>query len=103
MCKRRSAILSHRRVKYLIARAEAQGPWRLWFELVNGRPSITGRFCMAADIGYGVGSSNSVLSVGHSDTGQKLAEFVHAGVSPEELARLAVAFCYWLSPRTFRA
>ena len=48
--------------------------------------------CMGVDISWGMGASNSVISVGNSDTLEKLAQFTAAGLAPNELAEAAVCF-----------
>lgn len=93
----RDAILMQGKAERIQWLPDDRGNWRLWFGVLRGRPEIrTTRACMGVDIGCGVGASNSVISAGDSDTGEKWAEFASAGDSPEELARIAAAFGYWI-------
>lgn len=77
---------------------DERGEWRLWFDPATyargTRPVVIG-----ADLGYGVGSSNSVLSVADGESGEKIAEFVSPGVIPEELGRIAAAAGLWFGGR----
>lgn len=78
------------------ARFEANraGRLKLWCTLVDGAPPL-GRYVIGADIAFGTGSSNSVISVGNADTGQQVAEFVSPTIEPQDLASVAHAMGWW--------
>lgn len=72
-------------------RAVESGRFRIWCELdAVGRPR-EGNYAVGADIATGTGASNSVISVGDRDTGKKVLEFADPNMTPQELARVAVA------------
>lgn len=67
---------------------------KLWCELgYDGFPSWATNYSIGADIGYGVGASNSTLSVLDCTSGRKVAELVDNKTSPDGWARIAVALC----------
>lgn len=71
------------------------GHLRLWCQVdMNGRP-VLGQFdeyVIGADISTGRNASNSVLSIGHKATGEKVGEFAQADNIPEhKFAVFAVA------------
>lgn len=72
-----------------------KGPWRVWANLIKGRPDQTKTYTIAADISKGMGASNSVISVMCNETREKIAEFADANTPPYELARIACAACIW--------
>lgn len=93
----RDAILTHQKIELLEWQEDPRGGWKLWFPVKRGKPGITCRSaCTGADIGCGVGSSNSVITAGDSDTGEVIAEYASSGDSPEELARINHAFGLWI-------
>lgn len=71
------------------------GPWRLWLDLEDGRPYQHTQYAIAADLSNGVGSSNTVISVGDINTGRKVAEFVSPRITPDEAARIMVLASTW--------
>lgn len=74
-----------------------QGCWRLWLDLdeETGRPRQDTRYVFAADIGAGVGASNSVISVGDLDDRRKVAEFVSCYLKPADLAMVCMQAMLW--------
>jgi hypothetical protein len=74
---------------------DKHGPWRMWVETTNGRPAQDRKYAIAADLGAGVGSSNTVISVGDVGSRRKIAEFVSSRITPDEAARLAIAAALW--------
>jgi len=54
-------------------------------------------YAVACDIATGTGSSNSVLSGGCPQTGEKLLEFVDPRIPPHKFAILTLATARWLS------
>lgn len=78
------------------------GPWKLWCDLVNGRPDQSKTYIISIDIGKGQGASNSVMNVSCVETREKVAEFADANTPPHELARLACAAALWFGGRTKR-
>ncbi len=76
--------------------AAPNGRLRLWFDPgATSRVPMQGPYAMGVDIATGTGSSNSVISIGHCKTGEKVAEFVSSKTRPEELGRIAVALARW--------
>jgi len=71
------------------------GAWQVWMELEGSRPDQSVPWCFGIDIGAGVGSSNSVISVGNPETRTKVAELAYPGLSPERLAKVACLAGYW--------
>jgi len=93
---------------YDAAKAKLGGPvWReglgkrrvrIWCPLgASQKPSVQYNYVVGADISSGQGASNSVISVLCRDTGEKVAEFCDANITPEDLARYAVAMARWFS------
>jgi hypothetical protein len=76
-------------------RPDPGGVLRIW-----ERPNPLHIHCMGVDLGYGVGSSNTVFSVGNRHTRTKVAEYAWPGVTPEEAAMLAAALAIWYSGPT---
>lgn len=75
-----------------------KGRLKLWLIPDDtGRPPIDHKFGVGADIAAGTGSSNSVLSVGNKNTGEKVAEFVSANITPHDLGDYATALCRWFN------
>jgi len=75
----------------------AKGRLKLWISLdAEGRPPRDKEgYAFGADVSAGTGASNSCLSFGRISTGEKVAEFVSPHVSPDELAKVAVALGQW--------
>lgn len=70
--------------------------WRIWMELVGGRPPEGGRYGIGVDLSAGVGASNTVFSVVDLDKARKVAEFASPTTPPETAARLcAAAGCFF--------
>jgi len=82
----RSTVHAHRKAK---------GPWRLWCELIDGRPDQTKNYVFGIDISRGQGASNSTISVLCVETREKIAEFADAMTPPHEFARIAIASALW--------
>lgn len=72
-----------------------KGRLRLWINPTSTGAIPSGSYTVGADIAHGTGASNSVLSVVDNKTGEKVAEFASAHIRPDELARYAIALCYW--------
>lgn len=73
-----------------------RGPWRLWCNLIKGRPAQNRTYTMGIDISKGQGASNSTVSVICDQTKEKIMEFADANVKPYELARIVVAASLWI-------
>lgn len=74
------------------------GPFRLWCDLDAQGLLPADDYCVGDDVGAGTGgdgSSNSVIEIWNG-RGEQVGEFADNDISPEELARLTVALCYWL-------
>lgn len=78
------------------------GPWKIWVELIDGRPDQSKTYTLACDIGKGQGASNSVISALCNETREKVAEYSDAGTPPHAFAKVAVAACLWFGGRTKR-
>lgn len=74
-----------------------KGPLSLWILPLQDGSIPKGRYALGVDISVGTGSSNSVISVGDRDTGQKVAEYVNSHIAPHELAKVAVAMARWFA------
>lgn len=85
-----------------VMRGGTNGPWKIWSELVGGRPDQTKTYTLSADISKGQGASNSVVVIGCNETREKVAEFADANTPPYVLARLVVAAAIWCGGRTKR-
>lgn len=73
---------------------DSMGQWRVW-EYPDPRQT----YCVGVDLAYGVGSSNTVFSVGSRSTRRKVAMYKWPGVTPDEAAMLcAVAGTWFCSP-----
>lgn len=75
--------------------ADPMGPLRVW-----EKPNPSEVHCMGVDLGYGVGSSNSVFSIGNRHTRRKVAEYAWPGVTPDEAAMLCAMLAYWYAGPT---
>lgn len=69
------------------------GPLKLWV-----LPDLYGRFPfavykMGGDISLGQGRTNSCLSIGNADTGERIGEYVSPNIYPDHLAPIAVWLC----------
>lgn len=82
----RSTVHAHRKAK---------GPWRLWCELIEGRPDQTKNYVFGIDIGKGQGASNSTITALCVETREKVGEFADAMTPPHEFARIAIASALW--------
>lgn len=69
------------------------GPFRMWTYLVGRQYPSKASYVVGADIGMGVGSSDSVLSVWNRTTCEKVAEFVSAHIDPASMASKAIQVC----------
>ncbi len=81
--------------------AEPGHDWlHLWCELEpdrhgNWRPNQLRTYVIGMDIGLGMGSSNSTMSVIEIESGEKVAEAASPHFSPDEWARMAATLGYW--------
>jgi len=82
----RSTVHAHRKAK---------GPWRLWCELIEGRPDQTKNYVFGIDISKGQGASNSTITALCIETREKVGEFADAMMPPHEFARIAIASALW--------
>jgi hypothetical protein len=76
-------------------RVGAGGKWRIWTNLIDGRPDQSKNYILGIDISKGQGASNSVISIMCAETREKIAEFADANTPPYDLARIAVAAALW--------
>lgn len=91
-----AALRTGKRDAIEVVRDEA-GPWRFWCnprDVASDWPIAVG-----VDISWGMGASNSVMAAGNGDTCEMFAEYVCAGVSPEELAEAMACFGIWAAGR----
>lgn len=76
--------------KVIELKADPMGSLRIW-----AMPDPSEVHCIGVDLGYGVGSSNTVFSVGNRHTRRKVAEYAWPGVTPDEAAMLCAALGIW--------
>lgn len=67
------------------------GPLKLWVNLIDDLELPRGKYGAGADISMGVGTSNSVMSVGDALIGRKVAELTTADSDPRDFAMACVA------------
>lgn len=73
------------------------GPIKLWMPLDNcGRPPAVG-YVAGTDVSLGQGATNSCISCGRIDTGEKVLEYATPFLKPDEFATKCVAICLWLA------
>lgn len=65
--------------------AQGRKRWRIFCELIGGRPDQRRTYVVSADVAQGTGSSNSIISVFDADSGVKCAQFTSPGTPPHEL------------------
>jgi hypothetical protein len=70
-------------------------PLSLWIPLVDGRPMQSLTYCFGVDIATGSGASNSVVSIGARELGQKVGEYATPHLSPEALAEMVAWLGIW--------
>lgn len=80
----------------------SRGAWRIWCDLISGRPDQTKTYTIGIDIGKGQGASNSVMSILCNETREKIAEYADANTPAFELAKLACAAALWAGGRNKR-
>lgn len=91
-------ILVRRETKHLVYLPS--GKWKVWCNLIKGRPDQTRTYTITADISMGQGASNSVINVMCNETREKIVEFADANTSPHALAKLACAAALWAGGRS---
>lgn len=72
------------------------GRWRFWGMGNSGRLRAGHSYTIGVDIGLGMGSSDSAMSVFDCETGMKVGRFLDANTMADELARLAAMCGWWL-------
>lgn len=95
-------VIRRKQLKLIEVRRSAARtfPWKLWVNLLNGRPDQSKTYIFGIDISKGQGASNSVMSVLCAETREKIAEFADANTPPYELAWLAAAAGVWFGGRS---
>jgi hypothetical protein len=88
-----STIVGKKQLEYVAV--TPRGKWRIWCNLINGRPDQSKTYTFGIDISKGQGASNSVISVICDQTKLKVAEFADAQIKPFELAKTACAAAVW--------
>lgn len=77
---------------------DSRGTLQLWFPLgARERPQKDRRFVFGVDVSAGTGSSNSVVSVGDRDTGEKVARLKTPNMLPSNFADLTIALARWFN------
>lgn len=76
--------------------------WRLWCNLIEGRPDQKENYIFGIDISKGQGASNSIISAYSADKRQKFGEWANSRVPPHEFARIVVASALWFGGRNPR-
>lgn len=79
-----------------------KGAWKIWCNLIEGRPDQNKTYTFGIDISKGQGASNSVISAMCNETREKVAEFADAETPPGDLARIACAAAIWFGGRNRR-
>lgn len=74
--------------------------WRIWCNLIDGRPDQTHAYTIGADISAGTGGSNSVITVYDVDTNRIVAKFWSALISPYDLCEEAIKVGVWFGGRS---
>jgi len=75
---------------------DPKGPLKLWIHPDGAGDLPRDReYAIGVDIATGTGASNSAISVGDRKTGEKVGEFAHPNLRPDELAKYAVALARW--------
>lgn len=77
-----------------------KGQWRMWADIVAGRPDQTLDYILGVDISKGLGASNSVISVTCKQTREKIAEFADANVPPHDLAWAVCSGALWFGGKS---
>lgn len=79
-------------------RQNVNGRLSLWINLDGaGKPIIgNNQYVIGCDAAAGTGASNSVASIWHKVTKEKVGSYVNPMISPESFAGQAVALCRWL-------
>jgi hypothetical protein len=78
---------------------DGHGDWRFWMPLVNGRPPQDMTYVLTGDVATGSNGSNSVLTATCEETGQIVAKFWSARLSPEAFAEMAAFAGVWFGGR----
>ena len=76
--------------------------WKLWCNLIEGRPDQNENYIFGIDISKGQGASNSVISAYSADKCLKVGEWANSRVPPHEFARITVASALWFGGRNPR-
>lgn len=76
------------------------GPWKLWCNLIDGRPDQSRTYALCIDISKGQGASNSCIHSVCLETREKVGAYADANTPPYELARLAIAASIWFGGRS---
>lgn len=71
------------------------GRLKLWIRPDSRGEIPPGDYVVGIDISAGTGASNSCISIGRCETGEKVAEFVTPSIRPDHLAEVAIALCRW--------
>jgi hypothetical protein len=72
-----------------------KGQWRMWDNIISGRPDQTVDYIFGVDISKGLGASNSVISVTCKQTREKIAEYADANTPPHDLAWAVCSAALW--------
>lgn len=90
------SLIARREHRGLCLTHNPQGGWRIYAALGDDqRPMPHLSICLGIDISNGAGGSNSVITATAHETGEVIAKFWSANVSPEELAEVAAWAGVW--------
>ena len=95
-----SAMLLRNNNSRVMRMHRPKGPWRMWANIVDGRPDQTVDYIFGIDISKGMGASNSVISVTCKQTREKIAEYADANTPPHDLAWATCAAALWFGGKT---
>ena len=81
--------------------SRGKGALSLWINPdAAGKIPKDRKYAIGVDIATGTGASNSVISVGDCNTGEKVAELCSPNLRPDQLGRYAVALAKWFTGNT---
>lgn len=69
------------------------GPLRLWRSLNERNRPHPARYCFGVDLSTGLGTTNSCVSGGDAETGEKVFEYAYPSIEPTPLAEMMLGLC----------
>lgn len=92
-------------IKFDISAHSKKFKWFGALEKINGelRPSQLHNYIVGADIGFGLGASNSTAEIIDVNTGENVGEYICSDETPQEFGDTITALCKWLGGGTGEA